>query len=347
MERYEIELGTAADILTRELFKLQPNETFIITADTESDPRVVNATARAAFSAGAKPMVIWTAAPLGVGEDADPMLPVEALTGALNGADAWVEYNNQWLLYSTPYNKAFAENPRLRHLCLVGMTPDMMVRCIGRIDYAALEEFQTTFASMLTEARHVRISTPAGQELAYDHMPEIPIRCRMGRADRPGSEMLAGQISSTPDFESIHGTIVFDGSLTPPCGKLEEPIRLTVEAGTITRIEGSAQARAFGAWLDAFNHPQMKRLAHVAYGVNPGARFTGEILEDERIWGSTEWGIGSVPVTILPPHGLPAPSHCDGICLNSSVWLDDIQILDEGRFIEPVLAGLARGLGKD
>jgi len=52
MVLYEYELGKAADILTRELFKLKPGETFVITADTESNPHVVNATARAAFSIG-------------------------------------------------------------------------------------------------------------------------------------------------------------------------------------------------------------------------------------------------------------------------------------------------------
>ena len=152
MARYEYELGKAADIVTRDLLALRPGETFVITADTESDPDVINATARAAFTIGAKPMVIWTASPLGVGEAADPMLPVEALTGALKGADAWVEYNNQWLLYSTPYNVAMKENKKLRHLNLVGMNPDMMIRCIGRIDFAALQQFQERFCNLLSEA---------------------------------------------------------------------------------------------------------------------------------------------------------------------------------------------------
>ena len=134
MKLYEYELGKAADVLTRELFKLKPGETFVITADTESDPRVVDATARAAFAADAKPMVIWLASPLGVGMAADPMLPIESLTGALIGADAWVEFNNQWLLYSTPYERVVKENTKLRYLNLVGMDVDMMVRLVGRVD---------------------------------------------------------------------------------------------------------------------------------------------------------------------------------------------------------------------
>jgi 2,5-dihydroxypyridine 5,6-dioxygenase len=113
----EYELGKTADIIVRDLFELKPGETLVVTADTESDERVVDAVARAAFACGAKPLVVWTASPLGVGKAADPMLPVESLTALLKTADAWVEFNNKWLLYSTVYDRAMAENKRLR-LCL-------------------------------------------------------------------------------------------------------------------------------------------------------------------------------------------------------------------------------------
>jgi len=145
---YDYELGKATDVLVNELLKLKEGETFVITADTESNPTVVDASARAAFAAGAKPMVIWLASPLGVGKAADPMLPTEALTAVLKEADAWVEYNNQWLLYSTPYDIAMKENTKLRHLCLVGMSADMMVRCIGRVNYPVLKEFEEKITEM-------------------------------------------------------------------------------------------------------------------------------------------------------------------------------------------------------
>ena len=97
-------LGKAVDVLVRELFKLRQGEIFVITADTESDESVVKATAKAAFSAGAKPVEIWVQAPDGIGKAADPMLPQSALVGALKGADAWVEFNNKWIYYSTTYD---------------------------------------------------------------------------------------------------------------------------------------------------------------------------------------------------------------------------------------------------
>ena len=42
-----------------------------------------------------------------------------------------------------------------------------------------------------------------------------------------------------------------------------------------------------------------------------------------------------------PPHGQDAKSHCDGICLNSSVWLDGVQIMDAGKITDPYLKELA------
>jgi len=351
---YEYELGKASSILIKELFRLKPGETFVVTADTESDPRVVDATASAAFAVGAKPMVIWLASPLGVGKAADPMLPVEALTAVLKEADAWVEFNNQWLLYSTPYDIAVKENKKLRHMCLVGMNADMMTRCIGRVDYPTLKEFMEKITEMTKNAKHVRMTTPAGEDVEFDHAktydgepdPNHIFTASLGYANVPGSHMMSGQIGWAPDLESVNGTIVFDGSLVPPCGKLEEPVRLTVKAGEIVKIEGGKQAVEFEAWLKSFNHPRMLKLAHVCYGFNPGANLTGDILEDERVWGCTEWGIGNVGAILIAPDGIPAPSHTDGICLNTSVWLDGKQIMDEGKMVEPGLVELAQKLGK-
>ena len=168
---YEFELAKASSILTRELFNLKPGETFVITADTESDPRVVDATASAAFTVGAKPMAIWLATPLGAGKAADHFWPAEALTGALKEADAWVEFNNKNLLYSTPYDIAMQENKKLRYLCLSGINTDIMVRCIGRIDYPTLKGFIEKIAEMTRNAKHVRVKTPADGDVEFD-MPK-------------------------------------------------------------------------------------------------------------------------------------------------------------------------------
>ncbi|MBC7332517.1 MAG: aminopeptidase, partial [Synergistetes bacterium] len=141
MHTYDFELGLAARKLVKDILDIQPDEVVGITADTLSSEAVVNATARAVFETGAKPLVMWVATPLGVGKAADPMLPQDALIGALNNVDVWIEFNYQWLLYSTVFDKVISENKNIRYICLVGMNPDMMVRVIGRVDIKALARF--------------------------------------------------------------------------------------------------------------------------------------------------------------------------------------------------------------
>jgi len=42
-------------------------------------------------------------------------------------------------------------------------------------------------------------------------------------------------------------------------------------------------------------------MAHICYGFNPGAKLTGDIVEDERVWGCVEWGIGHMRSAPPPP----------------------------------------------
>ena len=343
---YEYELGKSADVLMKEMFQLKAREIIIITADTESDERVVNAAARSAFSLGAKPMVIWLPAPYGVAKAADPMLPIDSLAAALCNADAWVEFNNQWLLYSTPFEIAMEKNKKLRYLCLVGMRADIMVRVIGRVNKKVLSEFLHKVTEMTEEAKHMRIRTPSGTNLEFDNEQKHKTTCDDGDSSKPGMHMLAGQICWIPKFETIKGTLVFDGSLVPPCGLLKQPIIMKIEKGRVLDIKGGEQAMEFKVWLENFNDPNMFRLAHACYGFNPGAKLTGNILEDERVWGCTEWGLGYLSEIDAPSEGINAKSHCDGICLNSSVWMDDEKIMDKGIVIHPELKKLVEKLGK-
>ena len=338
VKAYEYELGKSADALVKEMFDLKIGETIVITADTESDERVVNAVARSAFSIGAKPMVIWIPAPYGVGKAADPMLPQDALAAALCKADAWVEFNKQWLLYSTPFEIATKQNKKLRYLCLVGMDAAMMVRVIGRVNLGTLTKFLDEVTTMTEMAKHMKITTPSGTDLEFDFDEKgKTVWCENGDASKPGVYMLAGQISWVPRLESINGLLVFDGSLVPPCGLLKEPIVLKVDKGRVVDIEGGKQAFEFKSWLESFEDSNMFRIAHGCYGFAPGAKLSGNIVEDERIWGCTEWGLGYLSPTDTEPEGISAASHCDGICLNSSVWLDGTIIMDNGTVVHPKL----------
>ncbi len=339
-----IEAYAAAYKLASQVLRVKQGEEVVVTVDTEGDAELALLIAGACYALGAKPLVFYAPAARGVGKAADPDLPVKVLSAALREADVWIDLSNKWFLYSTPWEHAVAENPKLRYMCLVGAYTDMLVRTIGRVDLDLLREVLHKVAELTRKARKVEMETSAGTSLAFENDPRNPVTVDAGEAWKPGDHYLPGQIGWTPKLESIEGTIVFDGSLYPPVGLLEEPVKLEVRKGKVIEVTGGRDAEAFKAWLDGFHDERMYRIAHVCYGLNPGAMLTGNILEDEKVWGAVEFGLGYVSPSLLPPSGLDAPSHTDGVCLNATVWLDGEKLLDKGRLVHPDLEGVEEKL---
>ena len=85
--------------------------------------------------------------------------------------------------------------------------------------------------------------------------------------------------------------------------------------------------------------------AHVCYGFNPNAKLGFSTTEDERVWGSTEWGFGYQGPMYSGGKPRVAASHIDGICLACSVSCDDKLITKDGEVVHPELMELAKGCG--
>ncbi len=357
MQFYEYELGNLANKLVREIFKIKPGEEFVITGDTRTDQRLLDATAAAAHSVGAKPVVITYTFPRGWGSSADPNLPVNVLSGALKEADAWLEFGI--LLFAAPYRAAMKENKKLRYLCLGGSDIDLLVRNIGRVDIPLLNKLMDKVSQKIKNAKRIQFKSEAGTDLEFEmpktkdgkHDPNYGVGTDIssGYADTPGSHMMCGQLAWSPKMDTINGKIVVDGALVYgdlSGGLIQEPIILTIKAGEIVKIEGGREAKEFEKTMKAYNHPQMLRLAHTAIGLNPGAKLLGNMLEDERFWGSTEWGVGNISQNLIGPDGVDAPAHCDAVSPDTTVYLDGELLLENGKFLDPEIADLAKQLGK-
>jgi leucyl aminopeptidase (aminopeptidase T) len=235
-------------------------------------------------------------------------------------------------------------NKRLRHYCLTGVTTRMMVSCIGKINYPELCLLNDLLAAKIKKTRKVKMTTPAGCNIEFLNYENQPLLNGTGMADVPGTHFMAGQISWTPQLDSVNGAIVLDGSVAPAVGLIGSPIAMQVENGRVIAVEGGNDAKIFKEWMYSFNNEQMLKIAHTGIGFNPQARLSGDLLEDQRVFGSATWAVGSIGAALLPPDGVSAPSHSDGGCLNTSVWFDGEQVLENGRFVEPELNRLVKGL---
>jgi leucyl aminopeptidase (aminopeptidase T) len=334
------ELAGAARKLVEDVMLTKPKEQVIITADTSNDTRVVEATAKAVYSAGATPIVLWYETQLGTG--VEPPRPVSA---AIVESDVWIEFATGYTLYSNAYERAVDRG--VRYICLSGMDVEMMVRTLGRVDYKKLVALGETLRNLVAKAKKIRvISSNSAELVAYNGGRFVRHSGKL--ADTRGdSIMLGGQISWCPLEESINGEVVFDGMISPPSelGPLQSPVTISVKAGIITRIDGGKEAQVFSQWLAAFNDPNMYRIAHYSLGFNPGVnRPTGRIVEDECVFGCIDFGIGTQGA-IMKAAGWKASSHADGTVLQPTIHLDDEVIEMEGIYVHPDVRAACRDLG--
>ena len=332
-EFYGLELNHAAMKLVTELRPVQPGQQVLITADTASDRRVAEATATVVYTIGGVPTIIYYPT-----LDEPMQEPPKPVLGAASKAEVWINYAVAYQLYSPAYHMAI-DNGCI-YVELTGMDVEMLVRTVGKVNLAPMQTMTRRLYQMSQAAETVRLTTPAGTDLrmkvdkAGDHFWEDP-------PETGGyPQMLGGQSGFMAFRESYEGVLVFDGALWPPAelGLLNTPVKLTIEKGYIQKIEGGAEAMIFERWLASFNHPEAYLMDHACYGFNPGVMMpTGRILEDERVFGCMQFGIGATE------YGSPA--HTDGVVLNPSVWLDEVMIEKNGRYIHPELADLCQQMG--
>ncbi|HHV42174.1 MAG TPA: hypothetical protein GXX72_04930 [Clostridiaceae bacterium] len=329
-EYHRMELTKAAMKLVRDIMLCKPGENLVITYDTCVDERVVNALAGAAYTIDAIPTIVYY--PTADGFYAEPPAPVSE---AIAVADVWIELAYASIMHGEAYRRAVDRNGA-RYICATGMDTHMLVNCIGRIDVDRVIELGEYFKKRLEETSTIQVLTKNGTNLK-GNMGGRKVRHSGIKATNKGYPvMLTGQTSWCPVEETIEGTLVFDGAVFPPdsLGVLNESITLELKEGRIVAISGGKEAEIFEKWIYSFNDPNMLRLAHFSQGFNPGVKkITGRIVEDERVFGCMEFGIGSQGVAIGGAHW-SAASHTDGVVLYPTIILDGEVFEEEGIYVD-------------
>lgn len=330
-EEYKrLELAKAALKLVRDFMLVKAGENVVVNYDTFIDERVARALAEATYALDATPVVIYH--PTAEKFYGEPPAPI---AGAIAKADCWIELAYAPFMHSDAYRTAVDQNGA-RYICATGMDTEMLTNCIGSINIDKVIELGEYFKAQLESSRHIHVTSKNGTDLVGD-MGGRKVRHSGIKASEKGYPvMLPGQTSWCPIEESINGTLVFDGAIFPPeeiGGPLKNSVAIHFKAGRVIGVEGEgAEAATFKNWLDSFKDPNMYRLAHFSQGFNPGVtRITGRIVEDERVFGGMEFGIGSQGVKIGGAHW-NAASHTDGIVLKPTIVLDGEYLEEDGVY---------------
>ncbi|WP_406677138.1 aminopeptidase [Moorella sp. ACPs] len=308
------DLASACRLALMECLAVRAGEAVLVVTDTELQP-VGEAFFEAARELKAEAAII-TMLP----RDNHGQEPPAVVAAAMRESQVAVLATSRSLSHTRARREANANGARIASL--PGATVDMLERTLA-VDYKALAADCEHYAAILTRGREVHLTTPAGTDLTFS------IAGRQGHPDtglytRPGSfgNLPAGEAYVAPVEGTAQGLLVIDGALAG-IGVLEKPLRIKVEAGQAVAVGGGREARLLEDIFTRYG-PASRNIAELGIGLNPLARLTGNVLEDEKVRGTVHIALGDNSTF---GGQIETPSHLDGILLQPRLRVDGQQIL--------------------
>ena len=312
------ELEQAVAAVVERCLRVQAGETVLVVADPDSSA-IGEALLEAARAAGAD--AVLTILPPNPGRGSEPPAPVAA---AFAAADVFIAPCLPSLSHTTARKRACELGHR--GATLPGVTADMLARLMST-DFDALADRCRAVAALLTQADDAHLTCPRGTDLRLD------LRGRAGISDE-GDLAAPGAFGNLPCGEGFASPAGGEGIIATSAlagvGLTDEPVLLTVRDGALAGADGAGDAAArFLGLLDAHG-PSGRNLAELGAGTNDRATVTGNILEDEKILGTTHVAFGA-SAGIGGTVGVPV--HLDVVVFDASLWIGDVQVLDGGRWL--------------
>jgi hypothetical protein len=244
MSRKAIELGRVTH-RTLELCGVTRKESVIVYSDTSKDPDLVDAFFAAATAIASEATLVL--------RPPRPMLtePPNAIRDLLSGADLVVDMATHPWLYTYALNAILDSGARVLQVNASKAAVGKLTPSEWKIRRAEAG------ASLFTAANEIEITSAGGTHLR--------MRCD-GRAGwgqdgvvvRPGDWDGAATniLAVAPLEDSLEGILVIDMGDTiaarPHRARTQEPLKLRIEAGRITAIEGQLEAQRLTNWFAAW-----------------------------------------------------------------------------------------------
>ena len=308
------DLASACRLALEECLAVRAGDTVLVVTDIDLQP-IGEAFFQAARELRAEAAII-TMLP----RDNHGQEPPAMVAAAMGQARVAVLATAKSLSHTRARQQANAAGARIASL--PGATAAMLQRTLA-VDYRAMAADCEHYAAILTAGSQVHLTTPAGTDLTFS------IAERQGRSDtglyrQPGAfgNLPAGEAYIAPVEGTARGILVIDGALAG-FGVLEHPLRIQVEEGKAVAVSGGREARLLEDIFDRYG-PASRNIAELGLGLNPLARLTGNVLEDEKVRGTVHIALGD---NTTFGGRVEAPSHLDGILLQPTLAIDGQQVL--------------------
>lgn len=330
----ETKLAVAAAFIVRDFMCVKPGEQLVITADTASDPRAVQALLEAAKVAKARTAVLTIPQLPFQGALADPYVP-EPLGAAVKSCDVWLDITFPYLAGAKVHADAM-ELKRARCLMFNDLDAGGISRLFAGVDFDKLFDLQEAVDEIVNKSvgKTCRVTNAAGTDVTFTI--GRPATRKIRRVNIPGTYTAPGSAVIYPEIESVKGTVVVDAAFHEYFTLLRSQISMKVDGKIREVTGGGTDLKVMERALKRAGGGKYGSVIHFSHGFHPAARFHGgSFNESIRAVGCNAVGLG---IPWWEPGG--GENHPDAVVTMQSMWIDGRQIVKDGAFALPELAKL-------
>ena len=182
------------------------------------------------------------------------------------------------------------EHKQIKMGHMPGITEEMMFNSVN-VDFRKMKDTADKLIETLENTAQLHITTAAGTDILLG----VAGRKFIGDIGVQPGEMCnipCGEVYCAPLETEANGIIVFDASIGD-IGLLRHPLKVFVQKGRITNFESDDKelVKRITELTDVDEDARV--IGELGIGVNPGARITGNMLEDEKALGTAHIAFGN------------------------------------------------------
>ena len=322
-----------------QLSKVEPGQNVLVLTSHDSNPCHIQMALGAAGDLGATAARLDVQPqfdPLSVGSDPTTIVGRSPIDGnpiaisAMKAADLVIDL--VFLLFTPAQKEVLASGTRI---LLVYEPPEVLARLVPTLD-----DRRRVLAAKATYAagRMIRVTSRTGTDLSAQ-IGDYPITAEYGFADERGrwDHWPSGFVARVPNDNTAQGVVVLSpgDAVLPFKSYIRDTVRLTIEAGYISAIEGGLDAEYLRDYMTSFDDRNAFAVSHLGWGLQPRAAWTslGMYGKAETIGMEARAFYGNFLFSTGPGGPRETPCHLDIPMRNCSFYVDDRPMVSDGRVI--------------
>jgi leucyl aminopeptidase (aminopeptidase T) len=210
-----------------------------------------------------------------------------------------------------------------------GITEDVMIRGLNA-DYKKIAKLTLKLKKILEKGKNIRVTAPSGTDISFsiEGRKVIPSKGLFHKKGESGN-LPTGETYLAPVEGTAKGVFVVDGSMAGLGLIKNASIKIEVENGFAAKISGGSLASKLKKQLDAVGK-MARNVAEFGIGTNDSAKLSGVLLEDEKVMGTVHIALGN---NVSMGGSVNVPLHLDGVIKKPTVWMDDKQLMKNGKLL--------------